>query len=172
MTKLMVLFAVCCSFLMRRVTVADVVCPPEDAYTPCYCTEYFTTTGQSVITLDCSYANLGDAKASDILDAFLSTPDVSPLGRLNLFRCQLSFIPEQIEYLNQLIYVHLASNNITTIESGAFNFIGPDNSFRYLTLDSNQVTTIAPGALKGIIFSFKKYFTHLFKYIKAYHFII
>ena len=127
---------------------ADVVCPPEAAYAPCGCSEY--SEKPDTIYLNCYNRNLGDSKMSDILDAFLTTPGISPVGLLDLMSNRLTRVPTQMKFFNQLDYVYLNNNDITSIESGAFNFPDAANPILDLDLQNNQLTTIAPGAFKGL----------------------
>lgn len=133
----------------------SVVCPPPDAYVPCTCGEY--SNNSDLIFLDCADKKLNDWQASQILDAFLSTPGLSPLGRLDLYSNQLTHVPIQIRLLPQLEEIRLFFNAITSVESGAFNFVKDTTStvnppvIVYLELSINQLVTIAPGAFKGFV---------------------
>ena len=127
--------------LLPSLVNADVTCPPAAAYEPCDCSEASSKPGTVILTCD----NLNDSKVSDILDAFLTTPGVSPLGDLNLSNNQLTRVPSQIKLFDKLEWVDLLINSITSIESGAFNFPNAANPIRYLHLDDNQLTTIASG---------------------------
>ena len=104
-------------------------------------------------TLNCQSLNLTDSQASDILDAYLSTPDVSPVGVLYLNGNRLlTHIPIQINSFTPLSEAFLSYNSFTSIESGLFNLKDAANPLASLYLNSNQLTTIAPGAFKGIHF--------------------
>ena len=136
------------------VVKAAVICPPAADYAPCDCREERNGT----IYLDCGMRNLNNSQVSDILDAFLTTPGVSPVGDLNLYQNRLTRVPTQIKFFDQLRQVSLQENSITSVESGAFNATfpgGQNSSFNYflpnlnLELVWNQITTIAPGAFKG-----------------------
>ena len=107
------------------VVKAAVICPPAADYAPCDCEERNGT-----ITLTCDMRNLNDSQVSDILDAFLTTPGVSPVGDLNLYQNRLTRVPTQIKFFDQLKRVTLQENSITSVESGAFNatFPGGQNS--------------------------------------------
>ena len=137
-------------FLKSSVEVeAAVLCPPVEAISPCLCYQNTTTT----TTLNCQSLNLTDSQASDILDAYLSTPDVSPVGVLYLNGIRLlTHIPIQINSFTPLSEAFLSYNSFTSIESGLFNLKDAANPLASLYLNSNQLTTIAPGAFKGIHF--------------------
>ena len=132
-----------------QVKLAAVVCPPAADYAPCNCTE-FLPNKPGTIYLGCWGNQLNDSQVSDILDVFLKTPGVSPVGRSDLqFIQQLTRVPSQIKSFPQLNWVDLSTNGITSIESGAFNFTDAANPLKMLYLQYNQMTTIAPGAFKG-----------------------
>ena len=126
---------------------AEVVCPPAADYAPCQCSDYFLKPGKILLT--CKILKLGDSKISDILDAFLKTPGVSPVGCLELSSNQLTRVPSQMKLFDQLEWVELYNNNITFIESGAFNFPNASDPLQYLDLTYNKMTTIAPGTFTG-----------------------
>ena len=154
--KFVVAFFVCLFFLVQlSVPVdADVICPPVEAISPCNCYEYqFKPTTTS---LNCYFRNLNDSQASAILDAYLNTPNVSPVGQLLLnYNELLTRVPVQMKSFTQLSETFLSYNSFTSIESGAFNFTDGANPLQYLDLGFNQLTTIAPGAFKGSNFSFR-----------------
>jgi Leucine-rich repeat (LRR) protein len=83
----------------------------------------------------------------DILDALLTTPNVSPVSFLNLFGNALTYVPPQLSRFTHLNEVSLAHNNITFLQSGAFEFTPP---LQWLFLQSNQITKIEEGAFKGL----------------------
>ena len=72
--------------------------------------------------LFCEERNLDDDKASKILDAFLNTPGVNPLGIVLFSANQLTRIPDQLRYFNKLSNVELNNNRISSIEPGTFVF--------------------------------------------------
>ena len=138
-----------------------IVCPPETAYTPCYCNEY----SPGVLTLDCLGRNLGDSRISEILDAFLLNDNISSssaLGEIELDLNQLTRVPDQIKYFPQLTLVSLDFNLITSLDSVAFNFTDAANPIRYLGLASNQLATIAPGAFQGLLHNNLKCYYYCF----------
>ena len=75
-SKLLVLLivAVSCCWSVKGL----VVCPRLAAYSPCICAENGGNPG--TIFLLCSNRNLTDSTASHILDAFLTSPNVSPIS--------------------------------------------------------------------------------------------
>ena len=85
-----------CLFLVAVAVDAVIVCPPAAAYSPCECIENNSAERPGTIALDCLFKSLVDSKISEILDAFLTTPGISPLVRLELGGNQLTFIPDQI----------------------------------------------------------------------------
>lgn len=83
-----------------------------------------------------------------ILDAFLTTSNVSPVSLLNLFGNSLTRVPPQLSRFTHLNEVSLAHNNITFLQSGGFEFATP---LGWLFLHNNQITTIEEGALTGYL---------------------
>jgi len=128
---------------------ASVVCPPPAAYAPyCYCSEWSHKPG--TINLDCARnAAINDTQMSDILDAFITTPGVSPVGYLFLVENQLTRVTSQINFFPQLETVDLQNNAITSADSGTFNFQDAANPIKDLLFAWNGVKTIAPGAFQG-----------------------
>ena len=170
----------CCYFCLSMLMVlilklssslvnADTVYQPEAAYLPCTCNQYSTPLSEvdqyGIIALSCYGENLNDSRVSDILDAFITTPDVSPLTYLNLPSNNLTRVPTQIKSFDQILVVNLRSNAITSIQSSAFYLTDSYNSnpytYPYFDLTSNQLTTIAPGAFTGFKRS-NSYFAFLF----------
>ena len=77
---------------------------------------------------------------SDILDAFLTTPGVSPVAFLSLeYGKLLTRVPSEVRLFNQLDWVFLSDNNITSIDSGAFNFPDAANPLGNLDLAYNKI---------------------------------
>ena len=139
---------------------AVVVCPPADVISPCTCRRYSTRTNSTYLNCGSS-RNLADSQVNDILDAYLATPNVSPVGRLQLSNnALLTRIPVQVKYFTQLEYADIYFNSIASIESGAFNNADDSNPLWDLRLEFNQLVTIAPGAFKG----FQLFHFHLFLY--------
>ena len=120
-----------------------VVCPNPNNYAPCECNDR----GDETVILNCRGKMLDDSRVSEILDAFISTPGVSPLTSLNLWQNQLTRVPLQVKLLNQLEHLDLESNKITTVKSGAFK----SNQLLSVFLSDNQLTSIDPGAFQGEI---------------------
>ena len=147
MLRFLFAFVVCCFFLPKSSVLVDAaVCPSANVILPCTCSQYTTNT----TTLNCNSLNLIDSQASEILDAYLSSPGVSPVGQLYLSNNRLlTRVPVQVKSFNQLRLAYLYSNAITSIESSAFNASDAANPLQYLELYGNQLTTIEPGAFKG-----------------------
>jgi Leucine-rich repeat (LRR) protein len=146
-TLLLLLFAIAASSSWS-VGVAAIVCPPNDAYSPCGCGEIdFTGT----IYLNCGGQQLDDLRVSKILDIFLNSAivgSISPLKYIYLWKNQLTHVPIQIRHFpQQLVVVDLSNNNITSIDDDAFNTALMPQS---VILQNNLLTTIVPGAFKGI----------------------
>ena len=117
---------------------ADVVCPPGTTYNPfCNCIEYSLKRG--TIELYC-YGFLVDSQVSDILDAFLTTSGVSPVGSLSLGLNRLTRVPTQIQLFTQLVDVFLGNNFITSIGSGTFNFPNSSDPIQLLELQNNHTS--------------------------------
>ena len=140
------------AFILLLVVVgaADAAtCPPDNVILPCTCSDMI---GSSVhVTLNCAGKGLTDSRASEILQFFLTTPNVSPLGRLDMNNNPLlTRIPSEIKLFTQLgNFVQLNDNSITSIESDAFQFLDEANPIQNFYLNSNKLTTIVPGAFKG-----------------------
>ena len=122
----------------------EVVCPPADTYSPCTCYDYAGYSGN--ILLSC-YASLNDSMASDILDAFLKTPGVSPLRGVDFSQSELTRVPHQIKIFPGLKYLNLASNNLQSIETDDFS--NAQTKLKNLWFQNNQIETIAPFAFKS-----------------------
>ena len=146
MVKLLLAFLSCLLLLLLIAADGAIasICPPVDAYAPCDCMDY-----NPGIYLLCFNRNLTDSKVSAILDAFLTTPGVSPVDYLDLSGNLLTRVPNQIKSFTHLGVVHLKKNAITSIESGDFDFQSTVNPLQNLILENNQITTIAPGAFKS-----------------------
>ena len=144
----LVVALVCFSLKQQLSVLVDAaVCPPASAISPCDCGQSQFNTNTTY--LFCNSRNLTDSQVSAILDAYLNTPNVSPVRQLELQYNRLTRVPDQMKSFTQLEYAYLFSNSITSIESGAFNLADDVNPLQYLHLDFNQLTTIAPGAFKG-----------------------
>ena len=150
MLRFLFAFVVCCFFLPKSSLLvdADFVCPPANVIYPCTCDGWAATTTK----LYCASAsNLTDSQVSDILDAYLSSPGVSPVGYLYLSNNRLlTRVPVQVKSFTQLEEAYLYDNSITSIESGAFSAPDDANPLYLLELYGNQLTTIEPGAFKGV----------------------
>ena len=123
------------------------ICPPPETYAPCYCGPNFKK--PNTIQLSCfefQSLNLTDSEVSDILDVFVTTPDISPMIIFDAHTNQLTRIPSQIKLLNDLISINFYKNSITSVESGTFKF---NDKGWFLDLGANKLTTIPPGTFKG-----------------------
>ena len=130
-----------CLFLTVETAV---ICPTKVNYSPCDCYEYSSNT----IWINCRGQNLTNSRVSGILNVFLTSPGVSPVGKLSLQNNKLTRVPNQIKLFPQLVEVWLSDNKITSIQSGAFNFT--TTTVEWLVLSDNPVATIAPGAFQGM----------------------
>ena len=128
------------------VVESEVICPLPSEYSPCDCREPTLLVDQGTIVLDCNRRDLDDAAVSKILDKFLTTIGVSPLGYASFTANRLTKVPDQINKFARLLAVALDYNQIATVPTGAFNFV---TTLRYLYLSYNQLTTISPGAFQG-----------------------
>lgn len=131
------------SMLLCTTYAQSTTCPPAASVSPCVCRD--NNDGVTVF-LNCYNQNLDDTKISQILNSFLSTSGVSPLGRLDLFFNKLTKVPVEIPQFPQLDLVYLYRNSIDSVKSGAFNFA---KTLVRLDLYDNQITAIEPGAFQG-----------------------
>ena len=124
------------------------VCPPADKLEPCKCHVFDRgdTKKGGTLWFDCTELYLGDEKISQVLDAFISTPGVSPLRELYLYKNNLTRIPDQVRHFTELDRVDLGSNEIKTIEKGSLNFT---RTLGLFTLNDNKMITIESGAFDG-----------------------
>lgn len=125
-----------------------VVCPSASDYSPCACKESAREAG--LIAISCPRLNLDDSTASKILDSFVNTAGVSPVGFVDFTTNQLTRIPTQIRMFAQLLGGTFEDNNISSIDYGAFDFRSPTAVMQTLVLAYNNLKTIAPGAFQGI----------------------
>ena len=125
---------------------AEIICPPPESYAPCSCSVDSTGNGTTV-RVGCSFNFLGDVRVSEILDAFLTTPSVSPVSYLTLNWNLLTRVPLQISQFTHLETVLLDQNFIISLPKNAFNFTRPP---RYLWLNNNRLNAIEAGAFQGI----------------------
>ena len=123
------------------------VCPPPGKISPCSCSDLGNE--GLVVQLNCVASNLDDSRASEILNTMISWPRVSPLRLLDFSRNLLTRIPKQLTQFDMLNSIALDNNQISTIESGAFNF--SSETLTRLSLSSNPITTIQEGAFQGIL---------------------
>ena len=127
-----------------------IVCPAPEDYAPCTCNNNTLTNNPGTIYLDCfnkPSLNLTDARASEILNAFLTTPGVTPLGAIDMWNNLLTVVPSQIPLFPEVNYVDVGQNVIPLIKTGAFNFV---KTLTFLYISDCQLNTIEPGAFGGI----------------------
>ena len=96
-------------------------CPSPEHYTPCGCLN--GSDGKAF--LFCYGRTLNDARMSQILNAFISSSPngvSTSLGAVNLLGNRLlTRIPEQFKLFDQLKWVSLDKNNISSIKPGIFD---------------------------------------------------
>ena len=100
------------------------------------------------IALSCARNLLGDVRISEILEAFLNTPSISPVSVMHLNSNLLTRIPPQLPKFTQLSTISLDRNFILSFPSNAFNFTRPP---KYLWLNNNRLNGIEAGAFQGNI---------------------
>jgi hypothetical protein len=134
------------------------VCPPAEKLEPCKCHVFDRddTKKGGTLRFNCTELYLGDEKISQVLDAFISTPGVSPLRELYLYKNNLTRIPDQIRHFTELDRVELGSNEIKTIEKGSLNFTRTLGLFK---LNDNKMITIESGAFDDINYGEGSYIT-------------
>ena len=125
----------------------EYVCPPSAAIAPCRC-GVESITGE--IALDCFNKHVGDANMSDILDVFLTTPELSALPAIFVEYNDLTYVPHQLKFFPKVDLI-LADNKITIIEKDSLNYQVSGKSA--IDLSDNGLTTIAPGAFRGNFYS-------------------
>lgn len=124
-------------------------CPNPSQYSPCECNP--TSGYYKTIELDCSGKNLNDSKTSDILQSFVKNANnLLPMSRLYLRENQLTRVPDEVKYFQQLEYIFMETNQIRTIQSGAFHS-GWNRTEEPLSiyLDSNAINRVEPSAFQG-----------------------
>ena len=120
-------------------------CPNPKSIAPCVCNNIGSPKGTVVV--DCTGTNSTDAHTETVLNLFLTTPGLGPVGAVALVG--LTSIPTQISKFDKLSMVSLLDNNIQTIPTGAFNFSSSQNSQFMISLKGNQLTSVQPGAFDG-----------------------
>ena len=129
----------------------DFVCPPYAAIGPCTCGVRENSPSDKEITLNCFQRYLGDARISDILDVFLTSPGLLPFYQIDLQENNLTRVPHQLNLLLKaggfIKTTNLEYNELTSIEKNSFKYRVSDTS--KILLSSNQMTAIAPGAFRG-----------------------
>ena len=146
MKMFFLLFTGFCLVFSMHVDAA--VCPTE--ISPCFCLERAETNTSSLFCVSPNANNI--SRVIDVLETFLTTPDISPLESLQFqngaYRFGMTSIPKQIRHFTKLNRFDVKRNKITFIESGAFNFTA---TLLELDLSDNLITAIAPGAFQGFI---------------------
>jgi hypothetical protein len=152
MYTIVIIYVVFLSFVVSSIS-AQVVCPNAATYSPCECIEYTGAQAFVFVTskLHCSNKNLSDSKVNEILTAFTSNPLVSPINQLILYGNQLTRVPENITQFRYLTFVNINNNNIPSVELAAFNFY--TEKLNLIDLSDNQITNIESNAFQGIFLS-------------------
>ena len=130
---------------------SSTICPKPSDYWPCVCEKIIAGINPDTLKLSCNRKNLTDSRVSEILDTFLSNPEISPLSHLNFEFNQLTRVPNQVKLFHRLYVIHLQNNSIETIHSGAFMSTrrgGLDRLNVYL--NDNKINRVEPGAFQGI----------------------
>ena len=128
------------------------MCPKASDYQPCACDKIIAGINPNTLRLSCGSKNLTDSRLSDILDAFVSSPEISLLSHLNLADNQLTRIPNQVKLLDRLYVIHLENNLIRTIRSGDFKSTRQGSSSQdrlNVYLSDNRINEIEPNAFQG-----------------------
>lgn len=137
-------------FLTFLTADAAIICPPDEAIAPCSCEPSFNHPNK--LSLDCYSVTLTDKRLSEISDAFLYTPNVSPMNAFLVISTQggVTRVPNQIKLFPELSAIDLYDVQLTSIRKGDFNLEASKTEFlTSLILSANQISTIAPGAFKG-----------------------
>ena len=121
------------------VSRGGVVCPSASSISPCTCHTY----DPDSVKLHCFNLGLSDSQMSKILNNFLNPNRTSPLVHLYAYNNNLTKIPSEISKFTSIQWIGLASNQITSIPSGAF--LSSATSF-HINLESNQITSISSSA--------------------------
>ena len=83
---------------------------------------------------------------SDILDAFLTTPGLSPLKAVYLQENNLTYVPHQLKLIPSLSSVVIDGNEIAVIEKDSLKYHVSECTVIKLF---GQATTFEPGAFRG-----------------------
>ena len=144
-------FSIFASVVLTFLTAdAAIICPPDEAIAPCSCKPSFDDPNK--LDFICYSVTLTDERLSEISDAFLNTPYVSPMVAFLVISTQggVTRVPDQIKLFPELRALDLYDIQLTSIRKGDFNLEGSKTEFlASLVLSSNQISTIAPGAFKG-----------------------
>lgn len=106
-----------------------------------------------MMTLDCSYNNLVNKNASQILNLFIKkSNDFTLLRQVSFENNLLTQIPPEIRIFPKLTQLNFAFNLINSIGAADFNFkalnISDDETVQLL-INNNKISNIEPGALDG-----------------------
>ena len=128
------------------------VCPKPSDYFPCKCEPEIFFSNGTLLELNCRDKNINDSRISEILDAFLLTPEVTSLSILNLGSNQLTRVPDQVRRFDRLESIYLEKNIINSVHSGAFVFPIESQIQQKveIRLNQNEISQVEPGAFQGI----------------------
>ena len=110
-------------------TPSPIICPDITSYFPCSCTPDLSIDNDPHITLICDKLNLTDSKMSDILDAFLTTPNVSKILRLALPGNNLTRL---IKSYSLVSYTSTLKTTTSKLFIRGSVRISPPSAFRFL----------------------------------------
>lgn len=137
----------CVPSLLVQIVDAAATCPASNVVSPCSC----SSLGTDRVSLDCYNKGLTDARIDLILEVFAKDPTMGPLGSIDLgLNSLLTRVPSLIQTFTELgSNVLFYQTGITSIDSGAFNFLNNSNPIQNLFFYQSIITTIAPNAFKG-----------------------
>ena len=131
-------------------TTVICLCPPSTSIDP-YCTCDLSTGSDTLVTVTCEGAGLGDSGVAKILLSFaVSTPIDTLILRGNNLKRVPSIFSRSVGLLtrfNQLNSVDLSSNVITAVSTGDLTMAAP---LKFLNLTNNVISSIATAALPSI----------------------
>lgn len=142
--KLLFAFACLMVFAPSFLVVGAPTCPNPELITPCYCSTHNT----NFLYLNCASQSLSDNRINAIIQYFPK----EALGQVNLYNNPLTRVPAPLKECTHLgSLVDISRTGITSIQSGAFQFLDNTNPLNNLNLNSNSgLTTISPNAFNGI----------------------
>lgn len=146
--------------LVSVIAASKITCPVAEVIAPCTCDAYGANVVMHVpskaneyAALHCAFKELDDERVSDILDAYLNTPNVSPLRYLALDNNKLTKVPQQIARFTQLNYLLLNKNKITSLPEGSLKF-GDDHVWHLALAENPLFDNIQSGAFVSGGFGF------------------